>query len=85
MPYVMMPVPEEHVEASCISSSGPSRGPRSSPGTRSRSAEVFLEVDEAARSLLAFVARSAADGSDLDAADAARKIQLTVPRDRSAS
>jgi hypothetical protein len=80
MPYVMMPVPEEHVEevmqfilramarASIQSWDEPSI------------ADIYHRVDEASRSLLAFVARASVDGEELAATDAARRIQLT-PRE----
>jgi hypothetical protein len=78
MPYVMMPVPEEHVEDVMQFILRAIARASIEPWDTDSVNRVFLEVDEAARSLLAFVARAAADGSDLDAAEAARKIQLTV-------
>jgi hypothetical protein len=78
MPYVMMPVPEEHVEAVMNFVLRAIARAAIDPWDEESVGRVFLEVDEAARSLLSFVARAAADGSDLDAGEAARKIQLTV-------
>jgi hypothetical protein len=78
MPYVMMPVPEEHVEDVMQFILRAMARASIEPWDADSIGRVFLEVDEAARSLLAFVARAAADGSDLDAAEAARKIQLSV-------
>jgi hypothetical protein len=78
MPYVMVPVPEEHVEDVMQFILRAIARASIEPWDEDSIGRVFLEVDEAARSLLAFVARAAADGSDLDAAEAARKIQLTV-------
>lgn len=80
MPYVMVPVPEEHVEdvmqfilraiarASIVPWDADSLG------------ETYHEVDETTRSLLAFVARAEADGKELDTGAAARQIQMT-PRE----
>jgi hypothetical protein len=78
MPYVMVPVPEEHVEDVMQFILRAIARASIEPWDADSVGRVFLEVDEASRSLLAFVARAAADGSDLDAAEAARKIQLTV-------
>jgi hypothetical protein len=78
MPYVMVPVPEEHVEDVMQFILRAIARASIKPWDPDSVSRVFFEVDEAARSLLAFVARAAADGSDLDAAEAARKIQLTV-------
>ncbi len=65
-------------KTSCSSFCVPSRGPRSSPGTPSPSAgsssRSTRQPGHSSRSSRA----AAADGSDLDAAEAARKIQLTV-------
>jgi hypothetical protein len=80
MPYVMVPVPEEHVEdvmqfvlravarASIELWDGDSV------------AAMWAEIDEETRSLLAFVARAAAEGRELEVLEAARQIQMT-PRE----
>ena len=80
MPYVMVPVPEEHVEdvmqfilraiarASIV------------PWDEASLGETYHEVDETTRSLLAFVARAEAEGKELDSGTAARQIQMT-PRE----
>lgn len=78
MPYVMVPVPEELVEDVMQFILRAIARASIEPWDAESISRVFLDVDEGARSLLAFVARAAADGSDLDAAEAARKIQLTV-------
>lgn len=78
MPYVMVPVPEEHVEEVMQFILRAVARASIEPWDAESVTQVFHEIDEEARSLLAFVARAATDGSDLDAAEAARKIQLTV-------
>jgi hypothetical protein len=78
MPYVMMPVPEEHVEAVMqFVLRTMSRAAQEAWDTDSVT-QLFDEVDEASRSLLAFVARASLEGVDLADAEAARKLQLTV-------
>ena len=78
MPYVMMPVPEEHVEEVMQFILRAIARASIEPWDAESITEVFSEVDEATRSLLAFVARASVDGGELDAAEAARKIQLTI-------
>lgn len=78
MPYVMMPVPEEHVEEVMQFILRAISRAAIEPWDAESIAEIFTEVDEASRSLLAFVARGSVDGGEVDAAVAARKIQLTV-------
>jgi hypothetical protein len=78
MPYVMIPVPEEHVEEVMQFVLRSIARAAIDPWDPESITEIFEQVDEASRSLLAFVARGSVDGGELDAADAARKIQLTV-------
>jgi hypothetical protein len=78
MPYVMMPVPEEHVEEVMQFILRALAKAAIQPWDQESVTRVFGEVDEATRSLLAFVARAAVDGGELDAAEAARKLQLTI-------
>jgi hypothetical protein len=78
MQYVMVPVPEEHVEEVMQFILRAIARASIEPWDAESVTQVFHQIDEEARSLLAFVARAASDGSDLDAAEAARKIQLTV-------
>jgi hypothetical protein len=78
MPYVMMPVPEEHVEEVMQFILRAIARASIEPWDAESITKMFEETDEATRSLLAFVARAAVDGGELDAADAARKIQLTA-------
>jgi hypothetical protein len=78
MPYVMIPVPEEHVEDVMQYILRAIARAAIQPWDADSITEIFGDVDEATRSLLAFVARTAADGGELDSAEAARKLQMTV-------
>jgi len=78
MGYVMMPVPEEHVEAVMQFVLRAMARASLEPWDLESVTKVYEEVDEASRSLLAFVARAAVDGVDLSDAEAAAKIQLSV-------
>ena len=78
MPYVMVPVPEEHVEEVMQFILRALARAAIQPWDAESVTQLFGEVDEATRSLLAFVARACTEGGELDAADAARKLQLTV-------
>jgi hypothetical protein len=76
MPYVMVPVPEEHVQdvmqfvlreiarASLV------------PWDENSVSALFREVDEASRSLLAYAARATVGGADLSEVEAADRMQL---------
>jgi dsDNA-specific endonuclease/ATPase MutS2 len=78
MDYVMVPVPEEHVvdvmqhvarlvaRASVI------------PWDDDAVKELFDEIDEASRSLLALTARSTSAGKDLTDEDAAKALELNL-------
>jgi hypothetical protein len=78
MPYVMMPVPEEYVEEVMQFILRAIARAAIQPWDADSITRVFGDVDEVTRSLLAFVARASADGKELDSADAARKLQLTI-------
>lgn len=78
MPYVMVPVPEEHVEEVMQFILRARAQASIQPWDHESITQFFKEVDEASRSLLAFVSRASVDGGDLADAEAARKIQLTV-------
>ncbi len=80
MPYVMMPVPEEHVEAVMNFVLRAIARASIQPWDTASLNQIYADVDEATRSLLAFVARASANGGELDTIDAARKIQMT-PRE----
>lgn len=76
MPYVMVPVPEEHVadvmqfilrevaKASLV------------PWDEASVSAMFHEVDEASRSLLAYAARAVTSGNELSETQAADLMQL---------
>ena len=80
MPYVMMPVPEEFVEEVMQFILRATARRAITPWDAESITRLYDEVDEGSRSLLAFVARAAASGEELAAADAARRIQLTPVR-----
>jgi hypothetical protein len=74
----MMPVPEEHVEAVMQFILRAMAKASLEPWDLESVTKLYEEVDEASRSLLAFVARAAVDGVDLTDAEAAAKVQLSV-------
>ena len=78
MPYVMVPVPEEHVEEVMQFILRAIARASIQPWDSDSIGRVYEEIDEASRSVLAFVARAVIDGVELSDADAARKIQLSV-------
>ncbi len=78
MPYVMMPVPEEHVEAVMQFVLRAVARASIKPWDAESVAQIFEEVDESTRSLLAFVARAALENGELADVDAARMLQITV-------
>ncbi len=80
MPYVMVPVPEEHVEAVMQFVIRAIARASVEPWDEASIDELYRGIDEVSRSLVAFVARSAADGKELDVREAARQIQMT-PRE----
>ena len=78
MPYVMVPVPEEQVEDVMQFILRALARAALEPWTLESVTSTFEEVDEATRSLVAFVGRATLEGKDLPDADAARQLQLTV-------
>jgi hypothetical protein len=78
MPYVMLPVPEEHVEEVMEFVLRAMAEASVEPWDAESIDALYNDVDEATRSLLAFIAREAADGGELIDAEAARRIQMTV-------
>jgi hypothetical protein len=78
MPYVMVPVPEEHVvdvmqyvTRLIVEASREEWDPDAVE-------ELFLEADEGARSLLSVVASAALSGKELAAGDAVKKLELRM-------
>lgn len=78
MPYVMIPVPEEHVEEVMQFTLRAITQAAIQPWDEESITEIYDDVDESTRSLLAFVARAASEGEELAADAAARSIELTV-------
>lgn len=78
MPYVMMPVPEEHVEEVMRFILRAIARASIEPWDAESVNQIYSEVDEASRSLLAFTARASLESGDLAADVAARQIQLSV-------
>jgi hypothetical protein len=76
MPYVMVPVPEEHVQdVMQFILREVTRASLDAWDDESVSA-LFHEVDEESRSLLAYAARAAMNGKEISEADAADLMQL---------
>jgi hypothetical protein len=77
MPYVMLPVPEELVQEVMQFVIRTVQRAAVEPWDEASITEVYNDVDEVSRSLLAFVARSAVEGVDISLDEAAQKIQMT--------
>jgi hypothetical protein len=73
-------VPEEHVEAVMRFVLQATEQASLEPWDAEAVSKTFIDVDEATRSLLSFVARAALEGVELAEVDAAGRIQLT-PRE----
>lgn len=78
MPYVMVPVPEEHVEVVMEFVLNAMAERSTVPWDAESINELYESVDEVSRSLLAFVARAIVDGGELVDAEAAQRIQMSV-------
>lgn len=78
MSYVMMPVPEEHVQEVMGFILRTIERASVEDWDADSVASLFGEVDEAGRSLLAYVAKASLDGVELADRDAARQVQLSV-------
>lgn len=78
MEYVMVPVPEEHVVDVMMHVARLVARASVEPWTDEAVVELFLDVDEASRSLLSLVARSAAAGKELFDDEAAESLELNV-------
>ena len=76
MPYVMMPVPEEHVEAVMDFVLRAMARASIVPWDAESIAEVFDEIDEASKSILSFVSRSVLADKDLPERELATMMQL---------
>jgi hypothetical protein len=76
MPYVMVPVPEEHVQDVMQFILREVAKAAQGPWDDESISELFHEVDEASRSLLAYTARASIGGTDITEAQAADMMQL---------
>jgi hypothetical protein len=76
MPYVMVPVPEEHVQDVMQFVLREVAKASLEPWDEESVSNLFHEVDEEGRSLLAYAARAVVSGKDLSEADAADLLQL---------
>jgi hypothetical protein len=78
MQYVMVPVPEEHVQDVMQFILREVARASLEPWNDEAISKLFHEVDEESRSLLAYVARAATSGKVISEADAADLMQLRV-------
>jgi hypothetical protein len=76
MPYVMVPVPEEHVQDVMQFILREVSKASLEPWDDDSISHLFHEVDEASRSLLAYIARASRSGKDMTEAQAADMMQL---------
>jgi hypothetical protein len=76
MPYVMVPVPEEHVQDVMQFVLREVAKASQLPWDEESVTELFGEVDEASRSLLAYAARAIINGKDVSEAQVADMMQL---------
>jgi hypothetical protein len=76
MPYVMVPVPEEHVQDVMQFVLREVAKASLEPWDEGSVAELFSDVDEESRSLLAYAARASISGKEISEAEAADLIQL---------
>ena len=76
MPYVMVPVPEEHVQDVMQFVVRLASQASVEPWTQDAVAQVFEEIDEPARALLSSVANGVINGKPLTEADASAIIGM---------
>jgi hypothetical protein len=76
MPYVMVPVPEEHVEDVMQFVLREVAKASLEPWDEESVSALFHEIDEASRSLLAYAARAVMTGKELKESEAADLVQL---------
>ena len=76
MPYVMVPVPEEHVQDVMQFVLREAARASLEPWDEASVSKLFHELDEEGRSLLAYAARAVVGGKELSEADAAGLLQL---------
>ena len=78
MPFVMVPVPEEHVLAVMQFITRAVARASGQPWDEDSIAEVWNDVDEPCRAMLAHLARASLVGDDLDAEEVARRIGASI-------
>jgi predicted ATP-dependent protease len=76
MPYVMVPVPEEHVQDVMQFVLREVAKASLAPWDEESVSELFREVDEESRSMLAYAARATISGKELTEAEVADLMQL---------
>jgi hypothetical protein len=76
MPYVMVPVPEEHVQDVMQFVLREVAKSSLEPWDEKSISEFFHDIDEESRSVLAYAARATISGKELSEADAADLLQL---------
>jgi hypothetical protein len=76
MPYVMVPVPEEHVQDVMQFVLREVAKASVEPWDEESVSELFHDLDEESRSLLAYVARATMSGKEMSEAEAADLMQL---------
>jgi len=76
MPYVMVPVPEEHVQDVMQFILREVAKASIEPWDDASISQLFHEVDEASRSLLAYTARASMSGTEISEIQAADMMQL---------
>lgn len=77
MGYVMVPVPEEHVEEAMEAVLRIARQARLIPWDQPSMTEFFVELDEGAKALLSLVSRAAVAGRQISQAGAADRMEVT--------
>jgi hypothetical protein len=76
MPYVMVPVPEEHVQDVMQFVLREVAKASLEPWDEESISTLFHDIEEEGRSLLAYVARAVANGKEITEAEAANLLQL---------
>jgi hypothetical protein len=77
MPYVMVPVPEEHVEEAMEAVLRIARNARLTPWDQESMTEFFFELDESAKALLSLVSRATTAGKQISQSGAADRMEVT--------
>lgn len=77
MPYVMVPVPEEHVEEAMEAVLRITRNARLTPWTQEAMNSFFAQLDESAKALLSLVARATTAGKQISQAGASDRLEIT--------